>query len=492
MATTASTIKQTNVKKRTNTYKFYRSHRFYARLVAVPTILWALSGMLHPIMANWFKPTIAHQTLPSSTFSWQADWLEPRQLADKNQLSTLEQLHLVKIGDQVAYQHQTAEGSTAYFNINTGALMPNAEVQLVKQLASGFSGFDAELIKGVEKITEFRSDYNYVNRYLPVYRVSFDTEDEFEVFIDPESQKLAAFSNHASRLYKQFFAWTHNWIFLGATDNILRIIIVLIVMSLITWVGIAGVLTFFTLKAPKAQDGTSQRAFRFTLHRYVGLLTSVFFIALAFSGTVHTLSKFIFDRGFLESSLPSVPSDNIQYPLSEAFQQSKEAVRGLSMAYINNEPFYRLNIESKNEPGKTCYVSAISGQVKPNADALYAQQLAKEFAQVDASQVGDSTLITQFGKHYPAILKRLPVQQMKLTDAPYLAVTVDTQNSRLVSRLKLINLLESQVFLTLHKLHFLDPISKDFRDWMTLFATFMITLTASLGLFATYYRSRKQ
>ena len=50
----------------------YTFHRKFAIWLAIPLVLWALSGILHPMMANWFKPHIAQTFIPPSPLSAEA------------------------------------------------------------------------------------------------------------------------------------------------------------------------------------------------------------------------------------------------------------------------------------------------------------------------------------------------------------------------------------------------------------------------------------
>ena len=96
--------------------------------------------------------------------------------------------------------------------------------------------------------------------------------------------------------------------------------------------------------------------------------------------------------------------------------------------------------------------------------------------------MSNSRLLTEFGKTYPVIQKRLPVRQMKVNDSEYMAVTVDTAHAHLATRVKPLGLAEAMVFLNLHKFHFVDGISKEARDWLSVIASGMMSLTLLLGI----------
>jgi len=52
-------------------------------------------------------------------------------------------------------------------------------------------------------IREFDNQYKYINRYLPVHKITFNREDAMEIYVETATSKLATF-NPKSR---QIFIW---------------------------------------------------------------------------------------------------------------------------------------------------------------------------------------------------------------------------------------------------------------------------------------------
>ena len=56
------------------------------------------------------------------------------------------------------------------------------------------------------------------------------------------------------------------------------------------------------------------------------------------------------------------------------------------------------------------------------------------------------------------------MQNVTLSNSPYLSVAMDTTYSNLSKRTKPSDIVEALIFINLHKFHFADPLSKEVRD----------------------------
>src|SRR3954466_12683473 len=99
----ASAIAFQNIKDM-NKRIFYKWHRILGLTGLVPIIFWALSGLSHPFMSNWFRPFIAMETFTPVSQSKMQPALSIQQVMDKNQLATLRNFSLVSFNKNVYYQ----------------------------------------------------------------------------------------------------------------------------------------------------------------------------------------------------------------------------------------------------------------------------------------------------------------------------------------------------------------------------------------------------
>jgi uncharacterized iron-regulated membrane protein len=461
---------------------FYKSHRWLARILALPVILWALSGILHPFMANWSKPEIAHRFLRPQAIPADALQVEIEDVLARHAIQRVDNLHLKQIDGQWHYQIVHSDGTNDYYSTLTGDPAPAAEAALVQQLALRYTGYSADQITETERVTEFRTDYRFINRLLPAYRVRFDADNQFEVFVDPVTGKLATYSNTTTRLQKALFAHLHTWYFLGNESNLRRVTLVAVFIALALWVGISGV--YIWARFPTTFRNGSKRKMRKdrALHRLIGIITALFYIMTALSGLTHVLKKVTFDWGFMQAQHPAVAVAEFQHALSTSIERSTHPVSQIALARVDGKAYYRLSLINHETRGQTSYTSCEDGALLENGDARYAAELAVHFSQSDSAIVEQTELLTQFTNQYGFIYKRLPVQHVRLSHSPYLSVTVDTAHANLSKRTQPSDIVEALIFINLHKFHFADPLSKAVRDWLTVIACILILLTTTLGV----------
>lgn len=461
---------------------FYKSHRWLARILALPVILWALSGILHPFMANWSKPEIAHRFLPPQAIPSAAIHVELSTVLAQQGIEQIDNFHLKRIGQQWHYQLVQPDGSNLYYSTADGSAAPDAELALVQELALAYTDYTADQIEDIERVTEFNLNYRFIKRLLPVYRVRFDTPSAFEVYIDPATGKLASYSNSTTRWQRIAFAIGHTWAFLGNESSLLRVCLISIFIALATWVGISGIIIW--AKFPSTFTDGRKRKLRTDrkLHRWFGIATSLCYIMLALSGTTHALKKFTFDWGFLDSHPPILQSSELQVQLKDLLAESPRPVHALSAARIEGQAAVRCGLLDRDTPGATQYVWCSNGKSIESGDAHYANSLALSFANAPNAQATNSELVTKFRKGYGFIFKRLPVQIVSLDNSPYRSIAVDTEHAHLSKRTKVSDIMEALIFINLHKFHFVDPLSKEVRDWLTVIACLLIVLTGAFGI----------
>jgi hypothetical protein len=74
---------------------FYKWHRVLGLIGLVPVIGWTLSGLSHPFMSNWFRPTIAKEVFKPLPQSKMQPALSVKQVMDKNNLHELRNFNLI-------------------------------------------------------------------------------------------------------------------------------------------------------------------------------------------------------------------------------------------------------------------------------------------------------------------------------------------------------------------------------------------------------------
>ena len=94
-------------------------------------------------------------------------------------------------------------------------------------------------------VTEFTSQYKYVNRYLPVYKTTFNRPDGMEVYVETASSKLATYNPKSRQAFIWFFDTFHNWAFIDwISNNSIRIVVMILFLSIIFFSAISGIVIY--------------------------------------------------------------------------------------------------------------------------------------------------------------------------------------------------------------------------------------------------------
>lgn len=207
--------------------KIYKWHRTLSLVIAVPVILWAASGFMHPVMTN-IRPKIATQFYPSPGIDYNQINIPLQQCLLQNKIDSFTNVHIVRMGGQQFYQIIIDNNNLdiRYFSSKTGQLLKDGDELYARFLANYFlegsgkkdnsndissrnelaamSYHDCCMramlnimnsrgskITGVTRVTHFDGEYKYINHLLPVYKVSFDRNDGIRIYVETASGRFS-------------------------------------------------------------------------------------------------------------------------------------------------------------------------------------------------------------------------------------------------------------------------------------------------------------
>jgi len=469
----------------------YKWHGRLAWIMAVPILLWALSGVLHPLMSNWFKPDIAKRFLPAVEITPPANQLTVAEIC-----ADFEEVHMVKtisLQGKAALFVVTPDQKQHYRDCITGKPIADGEQLYAEQLARAYlDDQDSALVK-ITKIEEFSSSYSYIHRFLPVYRVELDRADGIQVVVDPRTGKLAAYDNSFRRVASVAFSWLHTWSFLGPRDSVLRITIVSLMSLGGFLLAISGIVSIFAMRGKRKMNK------RRRWHRVTGIATVMFYLMFTFSGFFHVVMKFNYDDSDtwvstqvistkqLAHSLPSIISKAAQVT---ELSPEKVRLKELTLAQVKGENYFRVafmgeRMKAKGKPksGPVVYVQTHTLNELAKGETLYAQQLALEFSGYQESDITEVEMITNFRNDYSFIFRRMPVWRVKFAGKKHWQYTVDTRDAHMSMRTSTPGLIEALSFINFHKYHFLDFAGKTCRDVVLLILMALFTTLTISGMF---------
>lgn len=496
--------KKWSKKIKQNSYKW---HRILGIVTTIPVIFWCLSGLMHPIMAHWFKPSIAHEKLETKTIDSTQIKVSLHEVLVKNKIDTFKNFHLVTFNNTTFYQIKTTlENENLYFNTKTGSELKNGDQIYAQWLARYFLDDQQSKIKTIEPITQFDGQYKYVNRYLPVWKVTFDRKDAMDVYVETGTGKLATYNPTSRKIQLWIFDTFHNWSFLEAiSNNSVRIIVMLFLLGIISASAISGLLIygFFWKIFKKTPTTNSDSKFR-KHHRKIGIAVAFVTFTFSFSGGYHALKKW--EPYTLDQMVYSPDFKTEDFSALNIFQKADSTWATVGLIQFKNNSYYQISLKpNENDETKNNYFDAKTGIEKPNLEIEYAQFLANKFAKMmtsnsplpadcceienTASCLKNAKLIStnylyQFdNREYGFVNKRLPVIKLSYDTPEKTTFFIEPTTSRLAAKVTNAERTEGYSFAILHKFLFMDWAGKNIRDLTMALSALGVLVVSLLGLY---------
>lgn len=499
----------------------YKWHRVIGLITIVPVIFWTLSGLMHPFMAHFFKPEIAHEKLEQQIIDKSHLKLSIQEVLQKNEITQFKNFRIVTFNNTTYYQVKTIFGQLWYYDASNGKKLEDGDQKYAEWLSRYFLDDQKSVVKKSEVVTEFTSQYKYVNRYLPVYKLTFDRPDAMQVYVETSSSKLATYNPASRQAFIWFFDTFHNWSFIDAiTNNSIRIITMIFLLSIIGLSALSGILIYGLLwKQFKKTDNAAPKKGLRKYHRQIGIWVSFFTLTFAFSGAYHattkwapyTLSQMVYEPTFVTKEIPLA---------SNALDLDWTRFQNTSIITLNDTTYFRCQLlekskfktskvdsnskwnKKKDQKSEVIYINAATNKVVPNVDLHYAEYLAYYFTggapqaaccemietsdepeeSIENVKLLESKVLTDFeSREYGFVNKRLPVVKLAYDTPEKTTYFIETSTSRLAAVVKNADKVEGYSFAIFHKFLFMDWAGKNIRDLATVLAALSILIVSILG-----------
>lgn len=474
---------------------FYKWHRILGLMALIPVIFWTLSGLSHPFMSNWFRPTIALEVFNPPSQSKIKPALSLQQVLDRNGITQLRNFNLVSFNNKAYYQ-VLGKGSIArYYSANDASLPNNGDQLYAAYLARYFTQDSVSAIKSITPQKSFDAQYQPINHLLPVWKVAFDRPDGMDVYVETSHSRMGTFNNNTRKAMLWLFEQFHTWAFLAAIGGEhFRIVILLIIVSIMLFSLLSGLTVygffwkkFKAAKQNRRQSGKEDKRFVHRFHRQIGLIVSFVMFTFIVSGAFHLMVKLhnispgekqyqqIIDRKDLAIS-------NLQLPIADSL------IKKTSLVKFNGSTYYQVSTVKKD----VRYFAAIGGKELGNGDQIYAAYLSNYFR----PQTGGAksirgkpaiTQIRQFDNEYGFINKRLPVQKVVYPDGENWYI--ETTSSKLATKVAGIDRAEGFSFIFLHKYFGMTWAGKNIRDIVSMLAALGVLVVSLFG-FAAFIKNK--
>ncbi len=482
--------------------KIYHWHKILAFITIIPVLFWCLSGLMHPFMAHFFKPQIANEVLEKTGLDSTKIKVNLKEALLQNNISEIKNIRFVSFDDNQYYQVKTVRDSILYLNTINGKKLEKGDELYAVWLSRYFLDDQKSSIENQAFLTEFNSQYKYVNRYLPVHKIAFDRKDKMEVYVETTTDKLATFNPKSRQAFIWFFDTFHNWSFIDAISNdAIRISLMIFLLSIIGFSALSGIVIYGLFwkqfKKIKTDDASSKRR---KYHRQTGLALALFTLTFAFSGGYHATKKW---NPILFENMVYEPVFKVSDLDAEEINKLTTLLyfENMSLVQFKDSVFYRCQF-ADGEKAAIKYFNSISKKENKAADFEYAQFLAEYFNNKIAKQgksccemeaasnvtsakesIKETELITDFKNHdYGFVNKRLPVVKVAFESENNKAVFVETTTSHLAAFITDSDRVEGYSFAIFHKFLFMEWAGKNVRDLTMVLAALGVLIVGILGL----------
>ena len=496
--------------------KAYRWHRITSLIIALPLLLWTVSGFLHPI-AGYFKPVVS-QSIPPTTIDAGKIKTGLREALFINKIDRIHHFRIVQINNLFYYQvQQLKQDSLSYFSTLDGSCLTGGDQAYAANQAQRYlaqsampgpaAGHHQHLasvegmsilsvnneedkkpltrVKNVQFIRQYDSEYKKSSILLPVYRVEFDRKDHLRLYIETSTDRLSTAIDDHRALFNRFFSFAHSWSFLegfGAMRSIL-----LGLFSFLCFASAALGFYVYNLANRKKKIADSGRK----AHRLLGNIFVLTTLLFAFSGAWHSFQK-------LDSkNVPSQPgmsrltsefeTDSLEMIPGEfiSLQGTGQKLAGVSVVRVNGVGYWQLSIASKKASMQK-YLELKNGRELKNGELKYACYLASSFASKEQQSIKYCARLTSFTNQYSMKYKRLPVYEVCFGEGDHYFVETNTGTLSAVAGQS--DKAERISFSNLHMHHYWEAwLGKStggyFRNVVLITSTLGVLFLAVTGLF---------
>lgn len=462
-------------------------HKRFGVGLAILVILWAATGVLHPIM-SWLNPKPIHKQASFVIANSQTPLLTLQNALQKHAIEDIEWARLIAFNQQPYYQIKQAQQTQAlYIHAQTGATLQDGDARYAVLLAQYYTGKQAHQTPPQQQ-TQFDGDYPRNNQYLPVYKIDLEREGGLRAYIDPHTSTLAALMDDHKALMSQIFTGIHKWGWLP--HGPITTWLASIALAMIALLALAGAVLYALLwKKLGLQKHPSVSR---TWHRRLGLITLSSTLVFCVSGIWHLWAP----TPALLSPQNSQPNVLNQAQL-EGVPPIGVRVRAIAgQACLMQVPTPATQMESHHAhehaahamPNQAVIWQALDGQ-HPCNGTQHAQTLGALATGLANPSV---ELQTHFNHDYGFFNKRLPVYKVAYPTNNQLTLYIDPITDTTVRAAHNPARLEGWVFAYLHKWSWLDDLGlpRIGRDSILMLFASLNIIVVGLG-FASWLKRRR-
>ncbi len=133
------------------------------------------------------------------------------------------------------------DGPAIYIDADTGDIAPDGERDMALAIAHRFSGAGEDAVTGAELVTRFSHEYDFRNKRLPVWRVDYGAPVNASLYVDTGAGVLVDRVEDWQKPERFVFSMIHKWNFLYPIGRLgLNVMVGLFAIALIGFMAVLG------------------------------------------------------------------------------------------------------------------------------------------------------------------------------------------------------------------------------------------------------------
>lgn len=477
-------------------------HRRLGLITCLGILLWALSGLSHPIMSRLQPVPVAFNSPPQQLSLKEA--VAPSIILTQEKITQFNRLSVVSLNDKTYYRitEKTQQPARLFLSttkdITEDRELIDGDKIYAKKLASHYTGLSESSIADARFITEFSDDYHAVNQLLPVWRIEFAGHKHLRAFIDTDQARLATLVDDTRYNLTKLFMFGHNWSFAEGFPR-LQISIMASVLGIVLLSACSG-LYLYVRQIKNVKQRLAQNQLRYW-HRKLGLFVAISTLLFASSGFLHLVVSYKQSHEALKvdpnaviytSQLSNVawqkltikPTNKIDIVSYQGqpmwlIQDTMPKTQVASLAQESHHHGHHLT-EDKQQDG-TKLISATDADIPVNNVIELSKTQAAKYAKQSLNRITHAEVINKFEGEYGFLFKRLPVVKVQFSGAGNPRFYIESSTGALAAVVTDNDATEGWIFAYLHKWNFIF-FSKDLRDALVILFALANILLAGMGL----------
>jgi len=170
-----------------------RMHRYTAIAAALFTFLWTFSGSYHAL--SKFRDDVRDRYAMDTRVAAEATAFDMTRLQAAC-MRPVTNISMVDMdGDlywRVSLLPKASLPPVVYVRARDYTMIADGDARYAAWMAAHFSGYPEGEIKKVEPITSFGDEYNFADKRLPVWKVSYDRDHHVRYYVETGSGRLAS------------------------------------------------------------------------------------------------------------------------------------------------------------------------------------------------------------------------------------------------------------------------------------------------------------